>query len=124
MFNEVSYSDMNSKQKENYNFAQINARLVGFGFECSWLNNDYLGADFIAVGSQGVLQVQLKSRVTCEQKYSKELIITWIESDGTIYFVPHGILWDLMASRYDFTKGWSIANTPKWLRDALAEYRL
>ena len=44
----VSYSDLNSKQQENYNFQKISGILADYGFMTLRLNDDWQGADFIA----------------------------------------------------------------------------
>ena len=44
----VKYENLKSKQKENFNFQKVAAELAEYGFNCMWLNDDWLGADFIA----------------------------------------------------------------------------
>jgi len=64
MFSRVAYSDLNSRQKENYNFQKVAARLADYGFNSIRLTDDWQGADFIAVHIDGetFLKVQLKGR--------------------------------------------------------------
>ena len=50
-FKKVSYSKLNSKQKENFNFHNLASVLATFGFNSIWLNDDVQGADFLAVPS-------------------------------------------------------------------------
>lgn len=58
----ISYSAMDSKQREVYHYQKVSAILADYGFVCTWLSADWKGADFIAVGVSGeVLRVQLKS---------------------------------------------------------------
>ena len=47
-FDRVPYEKLNSRQKENYNFAKVSARLADCGFNCLRLSDDWQGADFIA----------------------------------------------------------------------------
>ncbi len=44
----VSYNDLNSRQKENYNYAHVTAVLADYGFTTMRLTDDWQGADFIA----------------------------------------------------------------------------
>lgn len=45
----LSYKDLNSKEKENYNYHKVAAALAEYGYDSMRLNNDWQGADFIAV---------------------------------------------------------------------------
>lgn len=71
IYNKINYEELNTKQKENYNFQKISAHLADYGFNCLRLSDDWQGADFIAChisGSQ-FLKVQLKGRLTVNKKY-------------------------------------------------------
>ena len=69
-FEKVSYSNLNNKQKENYNFHRLASLLASFGFNCIWLNDDVHGADLLALSTKGdVFKIQLKSRLTFDKKY-------------------------------------------------------
>ena len=37
----VSYEDLNSKQKENYNYHKVAAALANYGYDSMRLNNDW-----------------------------------------------------------------------------------
>ena len=67
----IRYSDLNPKAQEMYNFQKIAAVLADYGFTCMWLNNDWNGADFIAVHVDGVtdIKVQLKGGLSFANKY-------------------------------------------------------
>jgi hypothetical protein len=58
----INYNDLNAKAKEMYNFQKVSAKLEDYGFTTMWLNNDWQGADFIAVHADGAtdIKVQLK----------------------------------------------------------------
>jgi len=74
----INYSDLNSRQKENYNFQKFSAKLADYGFNCIRLTDDWQGADFIAMHVSGntFMKVQLKGRITFDKKYLKKDI--WI----------------------------------------------
>lgn len=83
-FNKVEYKNLNSKQKENYNFHIIAAKLAEYGFNSMRLSDDWQGADFISVHIDGslMLKIQLKGRFTIDKKYiGKEIWIVFVEND-------------------------------------------
>jgi hypothetical protein len=63
----ISYHNLNSKQKENYNFHKVAAALADYGYNSLRLNDDLQGADFIAVNGDNMLKVQLKGRFTVDK---------------------------------------------------------
>ena len=80
--NRVNYKELNAKQKENYNFHKVAAALAEYGYNSMRLNDDWQGADFIAVKGDDMLKIQLKGRFTVEKKYiGKTIYISFIE-DG------------------------------------------
>ncbi len=90
----INYNDLNSKAQEMYNFQKASAKLADYGFTTMWLNNDWLGADFLAVHVDGntFLKVQLKGRLSFDQKYKgKDIHICFI-SDGDTYLFPHDLI--------------------------------
>ena len=72
----INYNDLNLKAKEMYNFQKVSAILADYGFTTMWLNNDWKGADFIAIHVDGVttLKVQLKARLYFDNKYMNKNI--------------------------------------------------
>ena len=58
----VDYNKLNSKQKENYNFHKVASALADYGYDSMRLNNDWQGADFIAVKNDEMLKIQLKGK--------------------------------------------------------------
>ena len=87
----IKYSDLNPKEKEMYNFQKVSAKFADYGFTTIWLNNDWQGADFIAVHTDGVtvIKVQLKGRLSFNKKYiGKNIYICFIEN-GDVYLFPH-----------------------------------
>ena len=78
----ISYDTLNSKQKENYNYHKVASALADYGYDSMRLNNDWQGADFIAVKNDEMLKVQLKGRFTVDKKYiDKEIHIAFIENN-------------------------------------------
>ena len=129
----VNYRDLNGKQKEIYNFQKVAAMLADYGFNCIKLDDDWMGADFLAYHKDGVqtLRVQLKGRLTISKKYTgKDLYLCFRYRDDW-YLVPHDTLVDIVG----VTTNW--LNTPSWEKgqyssgnpsrrtlEALTDYRL
>ena len=44
----INYAELNSRQKEAYNFQKLAAALADYGFNCIKLSDDWQGADFLA----------------------------------------------------------------------------
>ena len=90
----INYDELNPKAQEMFNFQKASAKLADYGFTTMWLNNDWQGADFIAVHVDGktFLKVQLKGRLSFNRKYiGKDIYICFI-SDGDIYLYPHDLI--------------------------------
>ncbi len=78
----INYTELNSKQKENYNFHKVASSLADYGFNSLRLNDDWQGADFIAINGDAMMKIQLKGRFTVDKKYiNKEIYIAFIEND-------------------------------------------
>ena len=104
----VKYSDLNARQKENFNFQKVSAVLADYGFVTLRLSDDWQGADFIALHTSGnVLRVQLKSRLTFDKKYSdKGLYVAFGDGDAW-YLYPHDEL--LAKNPQDDNACWIVA---------------
>ena len=100
--NKVNYKDLNARQKENYNYHKVASALADYGYDCMRLNNDWQGADFIAVHNDGkeMLKIQLKGRFTIDKKYqNKDIYIAFIEKnivkiynhDDAVSVIPENI---------------------------------
>ena len=49
-FNErIQYDDLKGKQQEIYNFQKVSAHLADYGYTTIKLDDDWMGADFIAI---------------------------------------------------------------------------
>ena len=130
----VDYRKLNSKQQEIYNFQKVSAKLADYGFNCIKLDDDWMGADFLAYHKDKTqtLRVQLKGRLTISENYrGKDLYICFRHNDDDWYLVPHDDLLDIVGK----TTNW--LNTPSWgtgqyssrnpsrqTLEALAEFRL
>ena len=84
----IRYSDLNSRQKENFNFQKISAVLADYGFITIRLSDDWKAADFVAQHIDGeFIKVQLKSRLAFHKKYQgKDLYIVF--SEGEAAYLP------------------------------------
>lgn len=80
--NKVEYQNLNSREKENYNFHKVASALADYGYDSMRLNNDWQGADFIAVKGDEMIKVQLKGRFTVDKKYlGKDIYIAFLEKN-------------------------------------------
>ena len=136
----ITYSELNAKQKEIYNFQEVAALLADYGFNCIKLSDDWQGADFLAYHKDGkkTLLVQLKSRFTINKKYlNKGLFIAFpvhnAHSDRRDwYFAEHDKLVEIVEEIKTFlnSKSWKDKGEyhrkkpDKDLLAALEKYRL
>ena len=91
MFEKIDYASLNGRQQENYNFQKIAGRLADYGYNCIRLNDDWQGADFLAVHVNGsdILRVQVKGRLAIDKKYhGKDIQIAFMHGDDC-YVFPH-----------------------------------
>jgi len=85
----IQYSDLNAKQKENYNFHKVTSALADYGYNSMRLSDDWQGADFIAISGDDMIKVQLKGRITIDKKYiGKNIYVAFIENE-TIKIYKH-----------------------------------
>ena len=115
----VTYEKLNAKQKENFNYHKVAAALADYGYDSMRLNNDWQGADFIAVKNDEMLKVQLKGRFTVDKKYiGKDIYVAFIENDiikiyehdKVVKMLPKNIL---NSSSWFDKGGYSWGKTPK-----------
>lgn len=134
-FDPVPYADLNSRQKENYNFHKIAARMADYGFNCLRLTDDWQGADFIAchIDGETFLKVQLKGRLVIDRKYQgKGIHVAFIHGDAAyLYdhdqFVVHleasGLIGEDSVTWHE--KGFrSWPTPPVWAINFLEEFRI
>ena len=109
-FKAIKYEELNTRQKENYNFQKVSGVFADFGFKTILLSDDWNGADFLAVHINGevILKILLKGRLTFAKKYfGKDLHVCF--RDNQDWFVyPHDELFDKLPSedRITNTKSW------------------
>jgi hypothetical protein len=102
----IKYSDLNSKQKEIYNFQKVAAFLADYGFNCIKLSDDWQGADFLAYHMDGIstLRVQLKSRLSIAKKYEGKELQMAFPVKGIWYLISHDKLVKLVSKHCDWLK--------------------
>lgn len=90
----IKYTELNSWQREIFNFQKIAARLADYGFNCIKLADDWQGADFLAYHKDGdnTLKVQLKSRLTISKKYHAKSLYIAFPINGDWYLMEHDVL--------------------------------
>ncbi len=113
-FTKVEYNNLNSRQKEVFNFHKVAAALADYGFNCLKLTDDWEGADFLAYrmvdsGGANTLKVQLKGRLTIDQKYIGKGIWIAFPLKGAWYLVEH----DGLVEKVRQTTNW--LNTASWM---------
>jgi hypothetical protein len=135
MFARIPYTTLNSRQKENYNFQMVAARLADYGFNSIRLTDDWQGADFIAVHIDGetFLKIQLKGRLVIDRKYvGKGIHIAFLYGDE-LYLYDHDrfvqhlesnslIGADSVTWHEKGFRSWPIP--PSWAINYLADYRI
>lgn len=127
----IEYANLNAKAKEMYNFSKASAILADYGFATMWLNNDWQGADFIAVHFDGVtdIKVQLKGRLSFNKRYIGKEIYICFHSKEECYLYPHDYVLDKLEHRIS-DKGWlsegtwSSSSLTKENKALLQEYKL
>jgi hypothetical protein len=105
---QVKYQDLPAKAQETYNFHKMAAILADYGYNCLWLNNDWNGADCIAIHTDGIsdFKIQLKGSISFAQKYRmKNIYIAFFEQEN-LYIYPH----DYILSQVE-----TIISDKKWL---------
>ena len=114
IFEKVSYGALNSKQKENYNFHKVASALADYGYDSMRLNNDWQGADFIAVKNDVMLKVQLKGRFTVDKKYlDKKIYIAFIE-DNIVKIYEHDEAVKMLPDNIKQSDSWNIHGSYSW----------
>lgn len=123
----VSYKDLNSKEKENYNYHKVASALAEYGYDSKRLNNDWQGADFIAVKGNEMIKVQLKSRFTLDAKYKdKDIYIAFVE-DAALKIYLHDEALKIASSNIIESESWRLRQrynfnqTPKRYSDVIKE---
>lgn len=135
MFEPIPYSQLNSRQQENYNFHKVAARLADYGFNCLRLTDDWQGADFIAchIDGQTFLKVQLKGRLCLDKKYiGKDIHVAFLHGDDCFLYPHDELLATVISSgalneeserwRDHGQRHWP--QPPAWALQFLSEYKI
>lgn len=87
----ITYSKLNARQKETYNFHKVAAKLADYGYSCIRLSDDWQGADFIAqhINGDRYYRVQLKSRLTIAKKYQKKALYICFLQESKCFLYNH-----------------------------------
>ena len=110
----VSYKDLNSKQKENYNFHKVSSKLADYWFNSMRLNDDWEGADFISINKDEMIKVQLKGRFTIDKKYiGKDIFISFLE-DEKVKIYKHDDALEVIPENVKISKSWSEVGNYSW----------
>ena len=110
----IIYTELNSKQKENYNFHKVASALADYGYNSMRLNDDWQGADFIAVKGDNMIKIQLKGRFTIDKKYiGKDLFISFLE-EGKVKIYNHDDALKLIPQNVKISKSWSEVGSYSW----------
>lgn len=129
----VSYEKLNAKQQESYNYQKLSAKMAEYGFTTILLNDDWNGADFIALhaNKESVIKVQLKGRLSFNRNYiGKNLYIAFRE-DNIWYLYPHDDVLEKFkkhSNNADIDRKWIEQGTyssnklSKWMKDMLSEF--
>ncbi|HLG29223.1 MAG TPA: hypothetical protein VI387_03340 [Candidatus Brocadiales bacterium] len=130
----INYSDLNARQKENYNFQKVSAVLADYGFVTLRLSDDWQGADFIAqhVDGETFIKIQLKGRLTFEEKYRGKDLYMAFQNDGAWYLFPHDTVLEsfLSETKIGITESWtkhggySFPVLSKQAKDLLEPYKI
>lgn len=91
ILNHIKYDNLNSRQKERYNFQKLAGLLADYGFSSIKLDDDWQGADFLAQHIDGFtfIKVQLKGRLTFNKKYIGKNIFIAFPYLGNWYLFDH-----------------------------------
>lgn len=99
-FKKIGYKTLNAKQKEIYNFQRVSSIFAELGFTTIKLQDDWEGADFIAVPFNGGrhIKVQLKGRMVLDKKYLDKTLFVCFEdkADKVWYLYPHDKMYHKM----------------------------
>ena len=116
MFKQIKYSKLNSRQKENYNFHKVASKLADYGFNSMRLNDDWEGADFIAINDKEMIKVQLKGRFSIDKKYiGKNLFIAFIEQDKVKIYL-HDKAVNMAPNNIINSKSWKDNGSYHWIK--------
>ncbi|WP_158702915.1 hypothetical protein [Melaminivora suipulveris] len=110
IFEKIEYKNLNSRQKENFNFQKISGILADYGFVTIRLSDDWNGADLIArhIDGEIFLKIQLKGVLTLDSKYYGKDIWICFRGKDFWYLYPHDFFyaWAFENTNFTKTRGW------------------
>ena len=115
MLEQIEYPSVHCKAQETYNFHKMAAILADYGSNGLWFNNDWNGADSIAIHIDGIsdFKSQLKDAVSCAQKYrAKKLYIAFFELSD-LYIDAHNFVLHKWKMIFQIRRGWKKAHISK-----------
>ena len=116
----IRYSDLNSRQKERYNFQKIAGLLADYGFSSIKLDDDWQSADFLAQHIDGstFIKVQLKGRLTFDKKYIGKSIYISFPYFTAWYLFNHDEVLNLFTTTFSkamaLSSSWINNGTYSW----------
>ena len=130
----TNYDELNSKQKEIYNFHKVASVLADYGFNCIKLSDDWQGADFLAYHKDGdqTLKVQLKGRMLIDRKYIGKNLYMCFRIGDIWHLILHDelmrIVEEILPETFE-TLSWergtySWPRPPKQVRERLSRFAL
>ena len=107
IFKKIEYSELNSKQKESYNFQKVSGVLADYGYTTIRLSDDWQGADFIAQKASEYIKVQLKGRLEVNRKYTGKDIFMCFRHKENWYLGPHDEILEVVEGSIEKTSSWT-----------------
>jgi hypothetical protein len=108
----IDYRRLNARQKENYNYQKVSAVLADYGFVTIRLSDDWNGADFLALHTEGAtLKVQLKPRLYFSKNYLSKDLWVCFPLEGDWYLYPHDEMLEECLAKM------SLGSTESWIKD-------
>lgn len=109
-YKKITYSELNARQKEIFNFQKVAGLLADYGFNCIKLADDWQSADFLAYHKDGThtLRVQLKSRLMIEKKYQNKDLHMAFPLNGAWHLINYDRLVALVTKHTNWltSKSW------------------
>ena len=110
----VEYGALTPRQKENFNYQKLAGLLADYGFVTHRLSDDWQAGDFIAqhiVRADGVMTIELKARLSFEQKFVGRNIHIAFNDRDTWYIYPHDEILDSLMKEPKSARSISWSNT-------------
>lgn len=130
----IKYKNLNTKQKESYNYQKISAVLADYGFTTIKLDDDWQNADFIAkhINGDDFVKIQLKSRLCFYKKYLNKNLYICFRDKNDWYLYNHDELLEKVSGLHKFSNskswkdkdGYSFSGLKPELRKLLNDYKI